>query len=1592
MADTTKLIIELQTVLRGLNETLRGLDQIKKKLELVSSIKVSGTAAASDKAVLAAQKLALQQQKLSTQTQELANRQEKARQTADKLALSQEKLAKAKKKVSDADDKIAESNRKFQKNAAAESKRNAAAAESLQRQRSAALIKQFKDQEQAQERARNSVLTLDQVLGRVGGSLRNLGLGLTSLGSSLSIALTAPLTALGVIATQNAVTLDSLKRGLEAITGSADEAGVQLKRLTEIAKLPGIGFQEAIQGSIRLQAVGFSAEQAEKALIQFSNAVALTGGGRAELERITVQLGQLSAKGKVLSQDLKPIIEAGPAVGRALKEAFGTVNAEDIQALGLTSEQFLDRLVKQLEKLPRAAGGARNTLENFSDSLFRASAAIGDAILPVLTKLIDVVEPVITGLANAFKSLPPVLQVLIIGFGGLVAALGPALFLLGQFATGIGGLLSAFARLHALGLIPSIKGFQLLGQVMRGTAGLAAGQAATTAAAAAGWIALGAGVLVAVAALVLAGGAIKAYIDAQRSSNKISQEQLKATGDQINSLKSQINFIDSLTGKVKRTADEENRLADIYARLNAQAKIRVTGVTDEEKRLEALRKELERLLALRREEQGQQAANIAKNLANTAAQLKNNETVRQSIATQIQVNSRLAESIQQSGRISADQLQLLRTQLGPLGQGIEGVDAAVLALNDRNATLIERQDQLIKDAGELTGKANEQGAALAALEKNGAGTARQFLVLAKQMGIFTGDVDEALAAMNRFLDVERSGIEVIDAFTKALADQDKELLRAGDAADALAKGRRELIGAAVSLAKEASGSFRGALADLNAFIAAQPDLRAAFEKEAQLAGKSFNEFIEEALGGKTKDRAGTSLRNAQEQLAKAVEGVAEASAVRQRSIEHDRNESLLQENENAFKLQLIAYEQYLRTREFLTRQNIELEIKEQEALHTNALAEQERFLTRARKGGIPPAERTKSIAEAAEAERKAIEAETRIRALRAEQARVTVDTNQQIAEAAQQQIEDVRKLDIEFAELRGSIEDALNTQTIERFRERLLALGKAQENIRKQLELAHALGPEETERLKQAERRNQSEIDLIELIKEQEFATNKLAAANEFVRRAKDKQTELERQLTFEVEFRGLKEEEAIKQRLEGERRLADRLRIVRDLVQSEVDLLKSKGAEPPQALLDFIRDTNAALQGLGELPFTEQFRLVEKEFNRLNDERLDKISNIQRAIQERDIAEAEGLLFIRRINGQYSEDLERQLVLLKQIAAQSNDVNLQRQAAGAEQTVKDVTAEIAGLDEQLRSTSIDALQEGFTEFFKSLTDRTKTAKEKLLDLVNSVANRIEQVIAENLSRKLVESLFGGDTGDQGVFARLFGRSGVGQQGGIGAVAGAGASQGIQAAAVSAGAALTTGATAAATALTTGGATAGATLVTSMTAAVTAFASTVIAAGATFAATVAASSVAQGISQGVGSLGSALGAATGIFPATPGGVVRIVEGGFPEAVLTTDPKHAARQAAILRAFLAETRGLGGRIRGLAMGGFTDRIDISTPSMPAISGIGDLAVAGAPSTMRLRQVLVDQRDWRNEINSPEGEQVLVDFLYKKQHVIRKLSGK
>lgn len=157
---------------------------------------------------------------------------------------------------------------------------------------------------------------------------------------------------------------DAQIRGLGAYAKSAKDLEAQLLRLREIAMLPGINLEEAYKGAVRLEATGVSAMNAERALVQFSNALGLVGKGGVELDGVTLALSQIMSKGKLMAQELNQIAERVPQIRMALASAFGTADPEAIQKMGIGAEEAINRIVDALAKLPRASSGLNTLKEN----------------------------------------------------------------------------------------------------------------------------------------------------------------------------------------------------------------------------------------------------------------------------------------------------------------------------------------------------------------------------------------------------------------------------------------------------------------------------------------------------------------------------------------------------------------------------------------------------------------------------------------------------------------------------------------------------------------------------------------------------------------------------------------------------------------------------------------------------------------------------------------------------------------------------------------------------------------------------------------------------------------------------------------------------------------------------------------------------------------------------------------------------------------------------------------------------------------------------------------------------------------------------
>lgn len=222
------------------------------------------------------------------------------------------------------------------------------------------------------------------------------GAGLAGIG------LAAAIGALGVESFRAAVRFDSLYRALNAVSGSAANSEKQLVRLREVALLPGLGFKEAIEGAVRLEAAGISARDAADALEGFGNALATVGKGKAELDRVTLALSQMAAKGVVMGQDLRQLQEAVPQILQVMKDAFGTADTEILQHAGITFEQYIKIVNMAMKSLPKIGDTIQNDLENAADKSEQAMARIGKAITPVVSKILNDLVPAIERISEKF--------------------------------------------------------------------------------------------------------------------------------------------------------------------------------------------------------------------------------------------------------------------------------------------------------------------------------------------------------------------------------------------------------------------------------------------------------------------------------------------------------------------------------------------------------------------------------------------------------------------------------------------------------------------------------------------------------------------------------------------------------------------------------------------------------------------------------------------------------------------------------------------------------------------------------------------------------------------------------------------------------------------------------------------------------------------------------------------------------------------------------------------------------------------------------------------------------------------------------------
>lgn len=290
----------------------------------------------------------------------------------------------------------------------------------------------------------------DRSLKQVEKGLRASAQKLQYIGNEMSLAVSLPLLALGKYAVQSAGDIESLRLALETtmLDGgrSIAEARAELEALRKSALAPGLDFEQAVKGSVRLQNVGFSAEKARFTIEQLANAIALTGGTADDLDEVVNQFTQMIGKGKLYQEDLRIITGRLPKLATIMKETFGATTAEGINATGISAKQFVDTIVTKMSELPRVAGGIKNSIVNLFAGIKLAAARIGDEINKAfnLSDLSDTIVNFINKVVDAFSGLSTGTKKFLVQGTLLIALLGPITRLFGAMFVGAYALIGPF--------------------------------------------------------------------------------------------------------------------------------------------------------------------------------------------------------------------------------------------------------------------------------------------------------------------------------------------------------------------------------------------------------------------------------------------------------------------------------------------------------------------------------------------------------------------------------------------------------------------------------------------------------------------------------------------------------------------------------------------------------------------------------------------------------------------------------------------------------------------------------------------------------------------------------------------------------------------------------------------------------------------------------------------------------------------------------------------------------------------------------------------------------------------------------------------
>lgn len=264
----------------------------------------------------------------------------------------------------------------------------------------------------------------------------NLGISKGAVGAIVGVGVA--LGALGLASVKAAGQMEQTRIAFTTLLKDGDKAKSFLSELEKFAastpfELPGV-----LDASKRLLAFGFSAEQVIPILTAVGDSAAALGIGEEGIQRLTLAIGQMQAKGKVSAEEMLQLAEAGVPAWEMLANKIGTdiPTAMDKASKGqISAAEGIQAVISGMNSkfggmMEQQAQTVNGIMSNIQDSVTQSMVVIGDEIIEAfdikpklkgaqdaLGEFTEKVKSI--GLADAVREIPS-------GFAGSMAVIAGA--------------------------------------------------------------------------------------------------------------------------------------------------------------------------------------------------------------------------------------------------------------------------------------------------------------------------------------------------------------------------------------------------------------------------------------------------------------------------------------------------------------------------------------------------------------------------------------------------------------------------------------------------------------------------------------------------------------------------------------------------------------------------------------------------------------------------------------------------------------------------------------------------------------------------------------------------------------------------------------------------------------------------------------------------------------------------------------------------------------------------------------------------------------------------------------------------------------